>query len=140
MAKKILRLLNLWLPPLVWAAMIFQFSSGTIPKASSDFWVDFVIKKTGHIILFAVLAILFYRALLGEGVNRKKAAYFAVLIALFYGAVDEFHQSFTQGREARLRDTFIDGVGAGFAIFMIYKFTAKLPRKLRDMFLKIGIK
>ena len=140
MAKKILRLLNLWLPPLLWAAMIFQFSSGTIPKASSDVWMDFVIKKTGHIILFAVLAILFYRALLGEGVNRKRAAYFAVLIAIFYGAVDEFHQSFTQGREARLRDTFIDGLGAGLAIYMIYKLTSKLPGKLRNMFLKIGIK
>ena len=140
MAKKILWFLNLWLPPLVWAGMIFRFSSGSIPAASDVYWQDFIVKKVGHIILFAVLAIFFYRALIGEGVNRKKAAILAVLISLTYGAVDEFHQTFTLGREARLRDTLIDGVGAGVAIFLIYKYISKLPENLREMFFRIGIK
>lgn len=91
-------------------------------------------------ILFAILAILFYRALVGERVDRKKAAISAVLIAFVYGAVDEFHQTFTLGREARLRDTLIDGVGAGIAIFLIYKYVSKLPENLREMFFRIGIK
>ena len=140
MAKKILWFLNLWLPPLLWAGMIFRFSSGSIPAASDVYWQDFIVKKVGHMILFAILAILFYRALVGEGVDRKKAAISAVLIALIYGAVDEFHQTFTLGREARFRDTVIDGVGAALAVFLIYKYISKLPVGLREMFLRIGIK
>ncbi|KKS04101.1 MAG: VanZ family protein [Candidatus Woesebacteria bacterium GW2011_GWE1_41_24] len=120
--------------------MIFRFSSGSIPAASDVYWQDFIVKKVGHMILFAILAILFYRALVGEGVDRKKAAISAVLIALIYGAVDEFHQTFTLGREARFRDTVIDGVGAGLAVFLIYKYISKLPVGLREMFLRIGIK
>ncbi len=120
--------------------MIFRFSSGSIPAASQVYWLDFLIKKTGHVILFAILAIFFYRALIGEGVNRKRAAILAVIISFAYGVIDEFHQTFTQGREARFRDTIIDGAGAGIAIYFVYKFISKLPEDLRNMFLKIGIK
>ena len=138
--NKALTLFNLWLPPLLWAFLIFNFSSGSIPVASDVYWQDFVVKKIGHVILFATLAVLFYRALVGEGLDRKKAAILSALIAFAYGITDEFHQTFTQGREARFRDTVIDGIGAGIAMFLIYRFFSKLPERLREIFLKIGIK
>ncbi|MGA2910241.1 MAG: VanZ family protein [Candidatus Microgenomates bacterium] len=139
MKNRILKLLNLWLPPFLWAALIFHFSSGTIPVASPVYWQDFVVKKTGHILLFGALAVLIYRALLGEGVDRKKAAIYSVIFAMFYGATDEFHQMFTQGRESTVRDVFIDGIGAGVAIYLIYKFLPKLPKNFRKFFLELGI-
>ena len=129
MAKKILWILNLWLPPLLWAGMIFRFSSGSIPAASDVYWQDFIVKKVGHMILFAILAILFYRALVGEGVDRKKAAISAVLIALIYGAVDEFHQTFVPTRSGAIRDIGIDSIG----IFISFLYTkihlSKLVKK-----------
>lgn len=140
MAKRILKFLSLWLPPVLWAAMIFKFSSGTIPSASRVFWLDFVVKKIGHIILFATLAILVYRALTGEGVNRKKAAIWAVFASVIYGISDETHQMFTQGREARFRDVIIDGFGAGIIIYLIYKYLDKLPEKVRKFLLKLDLK
>lgn len=137
--KKIIRFLDLWLPPILWAVLIFKFSSGTVPVASPVYWQDFAVKKTGHVLLFGALAILVYRALIGEGVSRKKAAIWAVVIAFLYGGTDEYHQMFTQGREARVRDVFIDGAGAGIIIFIIYKFFSKFPKKFQKFLLQFGI-
>lgn len=91
-------------------------------------------------ILFATLAILIYRGLIGQGVSRKKAAILGVIFSFVYGISDEVHQMFTQGREARFRDTMIDGVGATLAMYIVYKFISSLPKKMRDTLLKIGIK
>lgn len=132
MQKKILKWLYLWLPPLAWAALIFHFSSGTVPVASPVYWQDFAVKKTGHVLLFGILAIFVYRGLRGEGLSRKKAAIWAVVISTFYGGTDEFHQLFTQGREARVRDVFIDGAGAGVATLLIYYVLPLLPAEIRD--------
>lgn len=120
MPQKILYQISLWGPPVLWMALIFHFSSGTVPVASDIYWQDFAVKKTGHVLLFGALAILIYRGLVGNGVDKKKAAIWAVILSTFYGASDEFHQMFTQGREARIRDVFIDGIGASIFTFLTY--------------------
>jgi VanZ family protein len=138
--KKIIKETMAWLPAILWAALIFHFSSGRIPVASPVYWQDFTIKKTGHVLLFGTLAILIYRGLLMDGVSRKKAAIYAVLLAFFYGGSDEFHQMFTQGRESTVRDVFIDGGGATLAILLIYNFISKLPKKFQSFLLELGFK
>ena len=40
----------------------------------------------------------------------------AVLIAVAYGAFDEFHQSFVSGRESDFLDLMADGTGAAIAV------------------------
>lgn len=131
MKTKASRWLYLWLPPLAWAALIFHFSSGNVPIASPIYWQDFAVKKTGHMLLFGALAILLYRALRGEGFDRKRAAIWAIVISTFYGATDEFHQIFTQGREARVRDVFIDGTGSIITIFLIYYILPRFPAEIK---------
>ncbi|KKR73867.1 MAG: hypothetical protein UU16_C0012G0004 [Candidatus Woesebacteria bacterium GW2011_GWA2_40_7] len=88
--------------------------------------------------LFGALAILIYRGLLGENIPKKKAAIWAVILAFFYGASDEFHQLFTQGREARIRDVVFDTLGAGIVIFLIYRFLQKLPKKVQSILKDLG--
>jgi len=127
----VIRELSLWLPPILWGFLIFHFSSGKVPLASTVYWQDFAVKKTGHVLLFGFLAILFYRALRGEGIDRKKAAVWSIALAVFYGATDEFHQMFTQGRESRIRDVFIDAAGATLAIFLTYQLLPKLPKEFK---------
>ncbi len=139
MKVKIIKSLNLWLPVLLWAGLIYKFSSGTIPIASQIYWQDFAVKKIGHFLLFGALAVLIYRALVGQGLSRQKAGIWAVISAFFYGATDEFHQMFTQGREARVRDVFIDGIGAGVVIYLIYRFLPRLPKKFQTFLLQFGI-
>ena len=131
MKKLIFKEFSLWLPPILWMALIFHFSSGRVFVASPVYWQDFTVKKTGHVLLFGFLAILTYRGLRGEGVSRKKAAIWAIIFATFYGGTDEFHQMFTQGREARVRDVFIDGAGAFIATFLTYQILPKLPKKFK---------
>ncbi len=106
--------------------------------ASAVFWQDFVVKKTGHMLLFGTLALLIYRGLLGENVSKKKAAIWAVMLALFYGVSDEFHQMFTQGREARVRDVAFDTMGASIVIFVLYRFVQKLPKKVQFVLKDFG--
>lgn len=105
------------MPTIAWALLIFILSSKTFPPTSEFYWKDFAVKKSAHIFVYGILAILFYRSLLGEKVNKTKAMYWAFLLALVYGVTDEIHQSFTPGREPRVRDLFFDGVGAIIGVY-----------------------
>lgn len=131
MQKGVLKFLRLWLPVIVWAALIFKLSGGTVPVASPVFWQDFAAKKSAHVLFYAILAVLVYRGLRGEGVERKKAVIWSIIISTFYGATDEFHQFFTQSREARIRDVGFDGLGASCAMFLIYKYFGKIDDILK---------
>ena len=130
MRSKIIFFLIYWLPPVVLAGIIFILSSSIVPKASDIYWQDFIIKKIGHIIIYAILAVLIYRALIAGGTSKKKAAILAFLLATFYGATDEFHQYFIQGRESRLRDVGFDGVGAAASLFLRLRFFQNFRKNL----------
>lgn len=137
--RKIILFLNLWLPVFLWATLIYKFSSGAVPVASSIYWQDFAVKKIGHFLLFGIFAVLIYRGLTGGGMERKKAAIWAVVSAFLYGAMDEFHQMYTQGRESRVRDVFIDGIGAATVLYFIYRFLPKFPKKVQLFLIQFGI-
>ncbi len=137
MKKKILSQISLWLPVILWMALIFRFSSGTVPVASQVYWQDFAVKKTGHVLLFGALAVLIYRGLIGSGIDKKKAFVWAIILSTLYGATDEFHQMYTQGRESRLRDVFIDGIGASFFTFLTFKVLPKMPKEVVQLATKL---
>lgn len=136
---EIKRGIKYWLPVLVWAYIIFLFSSRPTGMASEIHWEDFIIKKTAHIIEYGVLSLVVYRASRSEGVSKKKAGIYSIIFSIFYGFTDEFHQSFTPGREPRLRDTFFDTIGASFAIYFIWKLLPKTPKKLKILAEKLEI-
>lgn len=125
MPRKLLHQISLWLPVVLWMALIFKFSSGSIPSASPVYWQDFAVKKFGHVLLFGALAVLIYRGLVGDGVEKNKALIWAIILSTLYGATDELHQIFTQGREAKVRDVLIDGFGA-FVSMIGVKLTEKI--------------
>jgi VanZ family protein len=103
------RALTVWLPVLVWAAVIFAFSS--IPSLSSGLgaW-DTVLRKCAHVTEYAVLGALLYRAL------EREAPALAAGIA--YAATDEFHQHFVHGRHASPVDVGIDAVGVALGMLV----------------------
>jgi hypothetical protein len=129
--SKLKRLIKYWLPPILWACLIFISSSRTVPGTSEIHWQDFFVKKTAHIIVYAILSLLMYRGFLKSGYDNKKAGYLAILTSVLYGATDEFHQSFTPGREPTLRDVIFDTIGAALAIYFIWKLLHKMPKKLK---------
>jgi VanZ family protein len=104
----------LWLPVLLWAALIFALSS--IPSLSTGLgtW-DLVLRKAAHVAEYAVLGVLLVRAL------RRPLAALAVGVA--YAITDEIHQHFVSGRNAALLDVAIDGAGVaiGIALFELLR-------------------
>jgi VanZ family protein len=103
------RLLTVWVPVLVWAAVIFAFSS--IPHLSTGLgtW-DTILRKGAHITEYAVLGGLLYRAL-----NREALALAA---GIAYAATDELHQHFIRGRHASPVDVAIDAVGVAVGMLV----------------------
>ena len=103
------RALTVWMPVVVWAAVIFTFSS--IPSLSSGLgtW-DTVLRKGAHMTEYAILGALLYRAL------GREAPALAVGIA--YAATDELHQHFVRGRHASPVDVAIDAVGLALGMLL----------------------
>jgi VanZ family protein len=96
-------MLSRWLPVLIWAGVIFAFSS--IPSLNSGLgtW-DYVLRKGAHMTEYAILACLLLRAI---------GSYtWAFGLAVAYAATDEFHQTFVRGRHGTPIDVGIDAVGA----------------------------
>ena len=129
--RKIAHFLNLWLPPVIWAIVIFLLSSRPTRRASQIYWQDFIVKKSAHMIEYAIFASLLYRAISNSGVKKTNAGLFALIIAVLYGGSDEFHQIFTPGREPTVRDVIFDTIGASFAIYTIWNLLPKAPKKLK---------
>ena len=131
--KKVLKYLNLWLPVIFWALLIFSFSAHPTTSVSEVHWQDFVFKKTVHMVEYGTFALLWYRAFIGSGIKKMQAMYYSFFIASLYGASDEFHQSFTPGREPTVRDMIIDSVGA----FVFLYFIDKILPTMNDKFVKL---
>ena len=116
------RKLGYWLPTIVWAGIIFWFSSRSSITTTQIYWQDFTVKKTAHVFVYAVLAVLVYRSLKHTTkLTRIYLLIVALLITIGYALTDEFHQSFTPGREPHLRDIVIDGIGAAVALKLVDK-------------------
>ena len=95
-----------WLPALVMMTLIFAFSSipGDALPHFEEF--DFSIKKLGHALGYALLAVSYFRGL-------GKRPWLAWLLAILFAVTDEFHQSFTPGRNPSVWDVLIyDNLGA----------------------------
>ena len=121
-----------WLPFVLWLGVIFAFSSNPTTRVSEIHWQDFIIKKTAHVVEYFIFSMLLYRALLNSGVRSKRILIFIVFAAFFYGMSDEFHQSFTPGRDPQPRDVMFDVTGSLLFVYFIKKIVPK-NEKLTDL-------
>ena len=115
--RSVLRRVSLWLPPLVYMAAIFHFSSQSepLPALTEHVW-----DKLLHTIEYTGLAVLLFRALDGEALGRWWSAVLTVMIVSAYGASDEWHQVFVPMRSADvndwLTDTLAGAIGAAACV------------------------
>ena len=114
------RRLWLWGPPVIYMAAIFYFSSEShpLPALTEHVW-----DKLLHTIEYTGLAILFFRALVGEGLRLWQSAILTVVMASAYGASDEWHQFFVPMRSADVRDWLTDTLAGaiGSAVCLSYQ-------------------
>ena len=120
-----MHLVSRWLPVFLWAGVIFFGSSLPPTMATASHWSDFTLKKMLHFAEYAILYLLLWRATRG---NWRVS----LLLCALYAVSDEFHQSFTPGREPTVRDVLIDTGGASGAGFVLWKYTALLPKRLKS--------
>ncbi len=114
--------LKLWLPVILWCSVIFYLSS--IPDLSSglDKLPDMVLRKTAHLVEYAVLTFLLWRAFVGSFKLDLVWVYrLSVGISILYAISDEIHQAFVPSRGMRALDVLIDSIGAVIALWIIMK-------------------
>ncbi len=123
--------LSYWLPVLLWMGVIFTFSSFQAVQAAEVHWVDFVIKKSAHVVEYAILWGLTFRALLNTShLGKTKAGLVSLLMVVIYATTDEYHQTWIPSRTGRARDVLIDTTGASLAFVWFNRgWIAKLKRK-----------
>jgi VanZ family protein len=99
--------LRLWLPVLLWAAVIFALSSVPDLGTGLGTW-DLVLRKIAHAAEFALLGALLLRALSDERA--------ALAAGIAYAVSDEVHQHFVPGRLGSPLDVAIDAVGVAIGV------------------------
>jgi VanZ family protein len=120
---KLLRRAAPWLPPLAMMAVIFALSS--MPAGQEEHGTLYVVsRKLAHLGEYALLAALWWRALLTK-LPHRRALPLAFVIAVLYAATDELHQTFVSGRAGTPVDVGIDAVGALTAVWLIARVRAR---------------
>ncbi|HLD96641.1 MAG TPA: VanZ family protein [Patescibacteria group bacterium] len=110
----------LWGPVFLWAGLIFYLSS--IPNlAVGEGAVDFLTRKPAHIIEYALLFGLIWRALQGSLAITARTLYFSAAVFTFlYAVTDEIHQMLIPSREGKISDLGFDllGIALGAAVLL----------------------
>lgn len=107
-----------WGAVAAWMGLIFALSArSTLPRPPGV--APDLVAITGHFVVYAVLAAATWWALAGRVERPRWRLVVAFLIALAYGASDEWHQSFVPGRHPSLLDLAVDAAGAGVALLVM---------------------
>jgi VanZ family protein len=111
-----MRFVKLWLPVLIWAAVILSASNDAFSADQSRDWletifrrefpeaVNFVVRKAGHVFFYGVLGALAVRA--------DRRMFVALGIVLLVASADEYSQSLTRGRSGTPWDVLLDAFSA----------------------------
>lgn len=107
-----------YFPALVWAGVIFYFSSiPSLQLTLSNTAEEIILRKGAHFAEFAILAFLAWRIFFaGYKFYTRYAFFWAFILAALYGASDEFHQTFVFGRTGKVIDAFYDAASVLFIL------------------------
>ncbi len=130
-----------WLPPLLWMAAMFGFSTDTFAADNTGsrlVWllhllfpaisdsqaeqVHFLMRKAAHFIEYALLALLWFRAFrAGSPIKwHWRWAWQAFAFSAVWALLDEWHQSFTASRTGSLYDSLLDMSGGLSALLAVW--------------------
>lgn len=100
--------------------IIFLFSAKPSSELPNFDVADRIVKKGGHMVGYALLALSYWRAL-GFLPERHRVAW---CLAILYAVTDELHQSFVPGRSPSIWDVLLfDNLGAliSLGLFSLHK-------------------
>ena len=118
------RFVRFWLPPLVWTGVILALSGGggssehsgsllslVLPFLGEDALqlTNLVLRKMAHVLAYALLGWLNFRAVRAERSGWRVAwSVAAVIMAALVATLDEWHQSTTSVRTGHVADVLLD--------------------------------
>ena len=141
---KLRNFLFYWLPPLLWMVLVFSASADrdSYRHSSTLFepllhWlfpslsqahvelIHHAFRKAGHLTEFAILALLFWRAIRQPGKNHFSPwnwaeAGLSLAMVFLYAGTDELHQVFVATRNAQVSDVMIDTIGGGIGLLLLW--------------------
>lgn len=82
--------------------------------------LSFFIRKGAHMTCYFILAVLLLVACSCFGIKRGKRAVLTLAVCIALSAIDEYHQTFVQGREGALSDVGIDLLGVLIALALVF--------------------
>ncbi len=144
-----MRKLFQWLPPFLWMAAIFVFSTDLFSSGNTGgilakivLWlaptisdeglqtIHFLVRKAGHFTVYAGLAFLLIRAFRIGSAQRWHWhwALYSFLIVGIYALLDEYHQSFTTSRTGSIYDSLIDLTGGAFMLLVLWLLSLRTPK------------
>lgn len=123
--SKITQWFNAFLPPMVWASLIFFLSSQQVLPGPGVFSLDFFFKKVAHMFVYAVLYLLLSRGVdlvVDKKVDPRIKIFLPMFLVVCYAISDEIHQSFVPNRYATLRDVGYDILGSSLVVLKKFKY------------------
>ncbi len=94
--------------------------------------VHFFVRKAAHVTEYAILTGLLFRALRWSINGLWRRGLLALIPALLYAPLDEFHQSFVPSRTSSARDVLIDYCGAILGILLARLLHLALAQRERE--------
>jgi hypothetical protein len=126
-----------FLPPLAWSVLIAWFSGAryhggataplvepwlrallpwaTLEQIAGAHWL---LRKTGHVVEYAVLALLWRRALAAPDPDAPAPWRWPLALAVLTAGLDEIRQALTPTREGRVVDVLLDSGAAATALLV----------------------
>lgn len=133
--KKSKSLLSYWAPSLLWMGLIFFLSS--FPKLQvSEGLADLILRKLAHMVEYAILFLLLFRALRNtSGLSKSAVLGLSLMASVLYAASDEYHQRLVPGRHGCLSDVGIDSLGAALGLASLSIIIPRLPDRAKHIIL-----
>lgn len=120
--------------PFSYMVILFYLSSiPDIPLSSAEptmvgslfRWVSPQVQNLLHIPLYALLALLWCRALRAWPLQTEVLLIAGFLISAIYGVFDEWHQSSTPGRFSSATDSALNALGAAIGAWLFVHFSRR---------------
>ena len=133
---------------LAWTAVLFDFSGqdardsadlsmklttfimNLFPNLNIEFdTLHHIVRKTAHFGIFSVEGFLLFASLKYSGVPAKRAVFICLPVCAALAGLNEYHQSFAEGRYPSAMDACIDTAGSIAGIALSALIAAHLRRK-----------
>lgn len=124
-----------WGPAILIMGLIFLASSTSGSEIPDFGRIDFFTKKLGHLIGYALLGAALFHCVSGGGSINAPRALITMSLVFLYAVSDEWHQSFTPGRNPAFQDICIDTVGGFLGMAFLHQFRKRILHRNRKEFL-----